>query len=200
MTNTLAIRPRIVWTNPANQKDGTSISATYWNLITSNVGSVQWLRSRTAVRAQCNIAVAEWNISVPQKSSTATSSTFVNKFSAISNGAYFKSNGAIILPGNTPCLLIWKVWFFGESVRTGYTQRTTLSKRYYSNNGKTINRQTVASYFNRKYDASQVVVNAAYAVVANVASDQYYITVDHGFHSAINTRGTCHVIINPGMV
>ena len=200
MTDTLSVRPKPVWTNPQNQKDGTTITATYWNLITSNVGSMQWLRNNTIARAACNIAVAEWTLSVPKKSSTATASTFVNRFSSISNGRYFGTDGRIILPANTPCLVIWKIWFFGEAARTGYSQRTTLVRKFYTNNRKTLNQPTVASFFNRKYDESQVVVNASYAVVANVASDLYYITVDHGFHSAINTRGTCHIIVNPGMV
>ena len=199
MTDTRAVSPKPVWTNPRNLKDDTIISATYWNSITSDVGSVKWLRENTKARAACNIAVAHWTQSIPVKSSSSNSSTQI-KFTSNSNGARFKADGGIVLPANTPCLLIWKVWFFGESAQTGYSQRTTLFKRYLSNNGKTINRQTVASYFNKKYDASQVVVNASYAVVANVASDRYYITVDHGFHTAINTRGTCHIIINPGMV
>jgi hypothetical protein len=199
MTDTLAVIPKPVWTNPGNLKDNTIVTANLWNTVTSDVGSVEWLQSRTADRAACNIAVAQWTQLIPVKSSASGSSTQI-KFTSNSNGTYFKADGGIILPADTPCLIIWKVWFFGESVRTGYSQRTTLFKRYYTNNGKTINRQTVASYFNRKYNASQVVINASYAVVANFASDRYYITVDHGFHTAINTRGTCHVIINPGMV
>jgi hypothetical protein len=199
MTNTLAVKRKPVWTNPANLKDNTIVSASYWNQVTSNVGSMQWLRNKTIARASCNIAVAEWTQSIPVKSSSATNSTII-KFSNISNGNYFKANGSIILPSNTPCLIIWKVWYYGETVRTGYSQRTRLIKRYLTNKGKTPVFQTVASFFNRKYDGSQVVVNAAYAVVSNVASDVYYIGVDHGFHTAINTRGTCHIIFNPGMV
>lgn len=196
---TLPVKKKPIWTSPTNLKDNTIISATYWNAVTSDVGSVQWLRSKTTIRADCNIAVAQWSQSIPVKSSATGTSTQI-QFTNISNGTYFKSDGGIFLPANTPCLIIWKVWFFSETTNTGYSQRTTLFKRYYTNNGKTINKQTVASYFNRKYDASQVVVNASYAVVANVASDRYYITVDHGFHTAVNTRGTCHIIINPGMV
>ena len=200
MTNTLSIRPKPVWTSPRNLKDDTIVSATYWNQVTSDVGSMQWLRDKTVARAGCNIAVAEWTLSVPKKSSTAPASTFINRFSSSSDGSVFGTDGRIILPANTPCLVIWKIWFYGEALRTGYSQRTTLVRKFLTNNGKTVNQPTVAAFFNRKYDASQVVVNASYAVVANVASDLYYLTVDHGFHSAINTRGTCHVIVNPGMV
>lgn len=200
MTDTLSVKRKPVWTSPTNLKDDTIISATYWNQVTSNVGSVQWLRNKTIARASCNIAVAEWTLSVPKKSSASQVSTFVNKYSSISDGKVFGADGRIILPANTPCLVIWKIWFYGEAVYTGYSQRTTLVRKFFTNNGKTVNQPTVAAFFNRKYDASQVVVNAAYAVVSNVASDVYYIGVDHGFHTAINTRGTCHVIVNPGMV
>lgn len=200
MTDTLAISKQPVWFSPYNLKDNTIIGAKYWNTITATNGSVAWLQKQTTARASCNVFVAEWSTqSIPVKSSASTSSTII-KFTGNTNGYYFKADGGINLPDGVPCLLIWKVWFYGETARTGYMQRSTLQRYTYNASGRVIDNTTVASFFNRKVDASQVVLSASYAVVANNAKDRYYITVNHGYYAAINTRGTCHLIINPGMV
>lgn len=200
MTDSKAIATSPVWVDPDDFKDNTIIQAYQWNRIASNIGSVGWLKNATYYRSACNIAVAEWKLqSIPSKNSTTSNSTTII-FSDVSNGKFFKPKGAIYLPDDVPCLLIWKVWFYGEVAFTNYNLRTTLLKTYYSKNGKTINRQTVASHFSRKYDPSQVVMSASYATIASASTDRYYITVDHGYHSAINTRGYCHLITRPGMV
>jgi hypothetical protein len=200
MTDTLAVQQKPTWSSPQNLKDDTIIDAALWNRIVSSIGSVGYLNSVTNKRARCNIIVAEWTQTI-QPSVLATANSTIIKFSSTSNSRYFKPrSGQIILPDQTPCLLIWRMWFYGETSATSYNQRTTLRKAYKTGNSQVIKYQEVAAHFNRKFDADQVVMSASYAVVSNVSTDRYYITAAHGFNTAIATRGHCHLIINPGMV
>lgn len=200
ITDTKVVAPVPVWTAPLNLKDNTIISAGWWNTVTSSTGSVGYLNSVTKTRANCNIFVAEWDLSIPKNSSATINPTIIT-FTSVSNGKYLgRKNGVISLPDKTPCLLIWRMWFYGEAVYTGYNQRTTLQKVSKVGKSQTLVTSTVASFFNRKYDASQTIISASYAVFSNLSTDRYYITASHGYHSAVKTKGYCHLIVNPGMV
>ena len=200
MTNTSAIQKNPTWTSPQDLKDNKIIDASLWNRIVSSEGSVGYLNFVTNARAGCNIIVAEWTQTI-QPSVLATANSTIIKFSSTSNSNYFiPRSGEIILPDQTPCLLIWRMWFYGETLSASYNQRTTLRKAYKTGNSQVTKYQEVAAHFNRKFKADQVVMSASYAVVSNVSTDRYYITAAHGFNKAIATRGHCHLIINPGMV
>jgi hypothetical protein len=186
-----------IWTEPQNLKDNTIITVTNWNNMLSNVGSAAYVQQVSNKRAACNVFVAEWDFSVPIKSSTATGSTVVT-FASISNGAYFnKTAGIIVIPEQTPFLALWRVRFVEPSF-TEYNFRTTLNRTAVV--AKTPVTTVIASHFLRKYDNSQTYFDAAYAGVSNKSTDKYRITVAHGYHSSLRCIGHLHLILNPGMV
>ena len=188
---------KAIWTAPRNLKDNTIITADNWMTLLSNIGSAAYVHEVSYERSKCNVHVAEWDMTIPVKSSAAASDTTIT-FKSISSGGYFnKAQGVMMIPDNTPFLFLWRVYFV-EPGYEGYNFRTTLIKTAKVNkeNVETV----VAAHYLRKYDMSQTYFDASYGAVSNFDTDKYRIRVAHGYHTALRCIGHAHLILNPGMV
>jgi len=189
---------KAIWTPPRKLKDNTIITANNWNILLSNIGSAAYVQEVSDYRSKCNVFVAEWDMTIPVKSSASASDTTIT-FKSVSGGEYFNKNQGLImkLPDNTPFLLLWRIYFV-EPGYTGYNFRTTLIKTAKVNKANV--ETVVAAHYLRKYADSQTYFDASYGAVSNFDTDKYRIRVAHGYHTALRCIGHAHLILNPGMV
>jgi hypothetical protein len=115
------------------------------------------------------------------------------------NRLYFdKSNGAIIIPPNTPVVLLWTVDF--DNASNGYWIRSNLDRTRPRNKSRKVDTAIVASHYLYKNSNNISVLSGSFATISDFRSDRYFISINHGSATPKTVNGTITMLLNPCLV
>lgn len=193
----------MTWTEPRNLRDNTVITANYWNSVIGSRGSVAYLQRKTNQRANCTVFSAPFTATIAVTDSSTIGTTRISAFSTVASNRnvtdrrfFNKNTGAIILPDNTPVLILWSIKVLNAN--SNYTVRSTLELQRRTSERRVTT--TVASEYLFRSNVDSNILTGAYATVSWYKKDRYFLTCNHNHVADLDISGTITIIVNPSFV